>query len=279
MPSRAPRGTKPRPKAKPVSSPSIVGVWYLELQRWYLVVRERDLWEVIPGVVHYDDAPSPVRAYTLEWQGSEGRLRLHGEPFERHGIVRFDGPSLLVRWGAYLPRGTMPKDFDDERGFLHQYDRVKDEATCARLLEPPLIVPRTVRQHARLGPLRFDRGEWRGRATWHGKKVRLSIERPADLSDADLDRFADALDTIDLAAVRAFATKKLYPLYDGTWRDEQGPDVDEKGFGALLRPETVAFLEDGRACVWFDDGQLFAGHSVTVGLDAAMTPDQAEMCG
>jgi hypothetical protein len=31
--------------------------------------------------------------------------------------------------------------------------------------------------------------------------------------------------------------------------------------------------------VWFDDGQLFAGHAVTVGLDAAMTPDQAEMCG
>jgi hypothetical protein len=166
MPSRTPRA---RPRAKTGSAPSIVGVWYFERQRWYLVIRENDLWEVIPRAVHFDDEPSPVRAYTLEWRGNEGHLRLRGEPFERHAIVRVDGPSLLVRWGALLPRGTVPQEFHDERGFLHRYDREKDEAACARLLVPPLIVPRVVREHARLGPLRFD-----GR---DGAKVRLRIER------------------------------------------------------------------------------------------------------
>ena len=68
---------------------------------------------------------------------------------------------------------------------------------------------------------------------------------------------------------RRAAADGMLAGYNETWADD-GPGVlDAEGFMAHMRLKTVTVELDGSATYWYNDGDLFAGHAITVDLDAA----------
>ena len=69
--------------------------------------------------------------------------------------------------------------------------------------------------------------------------------------------------------LRHRAAGKFLALYNDTWRDEEeGQEVlDEAGFCArLIEPSITLMDEPGSAVVFFEDSDMFAGHSIQVSL-------------
>jgi hypothetical protein len=67
---------------------------------------------------------------------------------------------------------------------------------------------------------------------------------------------------------RYAARKELLRLYNTSWLDENHKALDEDGFVANLTNPTVTVMDEvGAATVYFDDGDMFAGHLVEVFLN------------
>ena len=69
-----------------------------------------------------------------------------------------------------------------------------------------------------------------------------------------------------LDEIRRFAAqKKLLRLYNDSWLDENHKALNEDEFVAnLTNPRVHVMDEIGAATVYFDDGDMFAGHLVEV---------------
>lgn len=135
---------------------------------------------------------------------------------------------------------------------------------------------------AELGSFEYDERMrwWSIKVAFGGRpNVKLRVEASSDAVERVRTRATEVVRALDCGALKRFATTKLYSLYATTWRSDDGPDVDENGFAELLRPESIVILEDDAVAVYFDDGDLFAGHVVIVGLDPELQPRGAEIAG
>lgn len=65
---------------------------------------------------------------------------------------------------------------------------------------------------------------------------------------------------------RDFATSKLLTLRNRTWREEHDEVLNAKQFAARLKIAGLHVYEDGSCIVYFDDDDLFWGHSVVVSV-------------
>jgi hypothetical protein len=67
---------------------------------------------------------------------------------------------------------------------------------------------------------------------------------------------------------RQFAAEKLLRLYNEGWLDDDiGPLVRDAIVAKLVNPSVHLHHEAGAAVVYFEDGGLFAGHSIEVSVD------------
>lgn len=65
------------------------------------------------------------------------------------------------------------------------------------------------------------------------------------------------------------AADALWPLWDGTWRQDDEDDVDREVFERRLSLRSISWDEGheaGQFAISFDDGDLFGGHSIVVGV-------------
>lgn len=91
----------------------------------------------------------------------------------------------------------------------------------------------------------------------------LEHGRPTDRAAKDYTELTARLDELKI-----FAADKLLKLYNETWLDDEIGEVDRAGFIARLgNPSIHLYDELGAAVVYFDDGNLFAGHWIEVHLD------------
>ena len=82
-----------------------------------------------------------------------------------------------------------------------------------------------------------------------------------------------------LEELKGFAADKLLKLYNETWLDEDIGEVDRTGFMARLnKPSIQLYEEPGFAVVYFEDGNLFAGHWIEVHIDNGV-PSHAGIIG
>lgn len=65
---------------------------------------------------------------------------------------------------------------------------------------------------------------------------------------------------------RDFATSKLLTLRNRNWREEHEAVLSAKQFAARLKIAGLHIYEDGSREVYFDDGDLFWGHSIVVSV-------------
>ena len=69
--------------------------------------------------------------------------------------------------------------------------------------------------------------------------------------------------------MRDFAAKQYLAIYNDTWREEEDPILTAvEFFSRLNRPSIVLYDEIGAAAIYFEDSDMFAGHSIEVSIDS-----------
>ncbi|CAN5341697.1 hypothetical protein BH09PSE4_BH09PSE4_08520 [soil metagenome] len=137
-----------------------------------------------------------------------------------------------------------------------------------------------------LGPLTYDAkfGWYDADVSWCGARVgfSLSVEQEDELPEA----IAVARALLDAAPewqarMSEAMVRDLLELKNGEWLDPEhdpAPYIAET-FLAPLKLEGATTLPDGTAEFFFDDGDLFFGHSLIVALDTASGRASASLGG
>lgn len=129
----------------------------------------------------------------------------------------------------------------------------------------------------RFGVFRYDRRVDLFTATvdWLGKPATLHLEvgkGDAQAMLADAHRFFDEAELWD-ARARAAIVDALYELWNGTWRDDEDPELDRAAFLDRIVIESVGLNQGGTRSLVYADGDLFAGHWI----DVTIHPDTGEV--
>jgi len=64
--------------------------------------------------------------------------------------------------------------------------------------------------------------------------------------------------------VKEYAVKKLLKLKNDSWIEEEEERVNSIEFRKLMRLESITFDSDGSFKFWYNDGDLFWGHSIQI---------------
>ncbi|MBU2167635.1 MAG: DUF2262 domain-containing protein [Alphaproteobacteria bacterium] len=102
---------------------------------------------------------------------------------------------------------------------------------------------------------------WEGEARWLGRKCGISLDHMDDLSVAHALWADQKRWTND--AIRV-ATEQLLSLKNGAWLDEKERPVSPDCFGKQLSLNEIAIEAGGTFAFYFDDGDLFFGHTIIV---------------
>ena len=75
------------------------------------------------------------------------------------------------------------------------------------------------------------------------------------------------------------ATRELLGLKNDTWLDEDEPEVSAQEFARRMVLESISVQADGTFEFWYDDGDLFWGHSIMVSGNLTDGPPDAGIHG
>ena len=117
---------------------------------------------------------------------------------------------------------------------------------------------------------------------WLGQTVRLSFDWDEDEAMEDSLRTAKTLMADQEEwnrRVLARASEDLLELKNDSWLEEDEEELDAEKFEARLELESIEVRPDGEFCFWFEDGDLFWGHSITVEGTLEGGPEQADIQG
>lgn len=217
-----------------------------------------------------------------EWTFSANLIawRLPGGPVQRTP-VRLERPAddeaYAVLGPAFDPydlvriKVRMPPPEEDgvRHAFLETlvHTIVDDDEleAFAAALQAPVVV-----QDAQLGALTLDRSlSWfTGELAWRGGSVQVHLpagpdDRPLMVPEARAVVAALA-DWEDRARQRI--REDLLELFNDTWRDEESDPapLSVEAFQARLSLSSFELGEGRGLTFWYDDGDLFAGHSIEV---------------
>lgn len=123
-----------------------------------------------------------------------------------------------------------------------------------------------------VGPLRYlvQAKVYEGRAGVGGATVKILLE---------LDEHGDIAPSLARAKVvladkkrfgenaKDYAAQRLLKLKNESWLDEDEKPLSAEQFKVKMRLVEISFSSDGQVEFWYDDGQLFWGHSIQVIMD------------
>ncbi len=135
-----------------------------------------------------------------------------------------------------------------------------------------------------IGTLTFnERYQWfetKYQAQGNAFEIYIDIDnRAATLEILPLVRAVlSRLATID-GAMREFAAAQLLELKNESWLDEGEAELTKTDFTTRMAIETISFNEDGEYEIWYGDGDLFWGHSITISVNRNGQPERANING
>lgn len=81
------------------------------------------------------------------------------------------------------------------------------------------------------------------------------------------------------ANAKEFSAKKLLELKNDTWLGDDETEFSEAQFIGKMKLSAISFETDGSFIFWFDDGDLFWGHTISVTVDENGKFEDAEIMG
>ncbi|NOU26907.1 MAG: DUF2262 domain-containing protein [Polyangiaceae bacterium] len=149
------------------------------------------------------------------------------------------------------------------------------ERAAADLRRPVAI------ESAFLGTLTLERalGWFRGTRKVDGTSYEVNVVRSGASEESDAadgvaaEALVKALEP-RLGALRLATAEQLLELYNDTWREEEAAVETAASFAArIVLASVTVHPEGGTFTLWFDDDDLFAGHSLEVCVRADGTVD------
>ncbi len=209
------------------------------------------------GTVELDPAAQPKR-FTRLFFADDGTVR-HTERW----VYAIDGDELRLSHPNVYGH-DYPHVLSDQEYSVSTY--VRDHGPLPKTKMPAGKVPIA---HRELGQLIWnDNIDW-----WDGQielqpglNVRFSI---TPQSGDDATAIAAAVTLVSWvrdneAAARRYAATSdgLLAIHNQAWND--GPEISATEFASRLKLESISIAEAGTATLWFEDGGLFLGHTISV---------------
>lgn len=246
----------------------------------HLVVREDTLWNVVPDTVRHDDDPDWWRPYELDWPpgAEDGHLVVHQPHQDFCAVVRRRDKELHIKWGAVA--GEPPTGYLDPAGRLEVFVPETNPDVLADLESPPTSRPRATASHPDLGELTYDDNLswWEADVVCDGHDLHLYLAGPREGANARFQHAAAVCGSIDLAVAREFAAQHLLNIHNDNWNDDD-VSLDADRFASSLVPRSISVGLHRAVTIYFDDGGLFAGHSIDVQLDDHLQPRDCGISG
>jgi hypothetical protein len=134
------------------------------------------------------------------------------------------------------------------------------------------------------GTLTLDRqlDWWETEQVWDGTPVRLSISPD---EDGDLEAVAKTAEALWSSQsdwdqrLRTRAIDDLLELKNEGWREDDEAEVTPQEFAQRMKLESVTAYSEGEFEFWFEDDDLFLGHSIRVSGNLTDGPTDAEIEG
>lgn len=172
--------------------------------------------------------------------------------FPKHSIQRISVLLSTDGMRAVFEK-ALPLDSPDE-----ELQHIADE------LQKPVVIPTE-----RFGDLVLDRSlSWfEGDTQWNGVTVRVTFPEEQDKVPDDVLRTAESLWS-DQAGwkkrIDEYVVKELLGLKNDAWLDEDETELTTEELLAAIELTSITISYDGEFEFWFDDGNLFWGHSIMV---------------
>lgn len=113
--------------------------------------------------------------------------------------------------------------------------------------------------------------EWyEGKADWAGHEVEIVLlteDGAAAPALACAHRLWDKMEAVD-AQLRRRIVAELLPLKNETWLEEDEAPLSDRAFLSRIALEAVHIHADGLAEFYFEDGDLFFGHTIIAAREA-----------
>lgn len=203
------------------------------------------------------------------------RLTVKADDDYLNALREAAGANSVIR--AQVRRGTEGKRFLLV-GTPQKASDPQLEEVLAERLKPVYY------EDAMLGKFTLDRSvDWFERqAVWMGNQISLSFdngsrEEMGQACETARQLFANQADWD--RRIRAYAAAQLLELKNDCWLDEDEPEFTDEDFISRLRLESLQVDPDGEFEFWFDDGDIFWGHSVHVCGTLEDGPNDAQMEG
>ena len=137
---------------------------------------------------------------------------------------------------------------------------------------------------SKFGIFTLDRRiKWfRAQKVWCGTEIKLNLA--ADVS-TEVSQALDVAKQLWKSArkwnsrIQDFAIRKLLPLKNNSWDEEDGHEVTETEFKKRMTLECITVYPDGSFDFWHYDGDLFYGHSIEVNGTLSRGPTHAGIVG
>lgn len=252
--------------------------------------RQRDLWaelaeqskQVINGLVSPSGTWSINPRSLLDywsfgfsidaWTDAEGTL--HAEKMTIRTVVNADELQRLEELikaesiiSIALHIGRL-EGFDCHQGALVEVLEAGADDEALQRFAADLATPLTVDSKT-LGRFTLDRsiGWFEGQSRWGLRKIRLNLS-PADVSaPSEIVTRAEELWTQRKTLARQaceVAAATLLAVKNESWLNEGEQPMSEAQFMRKMKLESITVEEDGSFDFWFEDGDIFWGHSIEV---------------
>lgn len=232
------------------------------------------------------------------WPGKNGKYEVHCFTFA--AWHKLDAPTMKrdltilrpvppdVDYFDDFPKHSIQRirvllSSDETRAIFEESLAVeaKDEAleAIAAEIQKPVIFPTE-----RFGDLVLDRSiDWfEAKTKWNGKTIRVTFPVDGEAPSEDALKTAEALWSDEVKwkeRIEQYAVKELLELKNDTWLGDDESEFTAKQFIATMTLKSISISTDGEFEFWFDDGDLFWGHSIMVSGNLKDGPTDAGIHG
>lgn len=149
----------------------------------------------------------------------------------------------------------------------------------ATVLQKPVVF-----SHHLFGNLVLDRtiGWFEAEAKWNGESIRVTFPADDEKPGKDAITTAEALWSNQAKwkeRVEEYAVEELLELKNDTWLEDGESQYTPEEFVATMTLTSISIGSDGAFEFWYDDGDLFWGHSIMVSGNLKDGPTDAGIHG
>jgi hypothetical protein len=219
--------------------------------------------------------------------------RSHGGPIRTESLTiyrRVTDDELLEFWSVIAAdtvvriRARVAEDNDVgfAQAYLEEYLGLADDRELQARLDE-LKKPKTV-EDVPFGTFTFDRraGYYSAEVKWVGETIelRLNAEEPDEIKSClKIARDLWSQQSSWKTRIDDFAAQALLALKNDRWLEDDETELSPEDFKSKMTLQSISIYPDGNFDFWYDDGDLFWGHSIQVSGSLADGPTSAGIPG